>query len=46
MTRVKDPAGALLGTVTVRVAEKSGVPELTVKTPFAPDGSAETERET
>jgi hypothetical protein len=43
---VYDPDGVLPGMVTVRVEGKLGVPELVLKTPFAPDGSPVTERET
>ena len=46
ITRVYDPDGVLLGRVTVNVDEKFGVPEFVLKTPFAPDGSPVTERET
>jgi hypothetical protein len=46
ITRTYDPDGVLLGMVTVSVDEKVGVPELVLKTPFAPDGNPVTERET
>jgi hypothetical protein len=46
MVSVNEPVGELLGTVTVSVEAKSGVPEGTLKTPSAPDGYPETANET
>ena len=43
---VYDPVGALLGNVMVSVEAKFGVPDGLLKTPFAPEGKPETDKET
>jgi hypothetical protein len=43
---VYEPEGVLLDKVTAKVDGNVGVPELVLKTPFAPEGSPVTESET
>jgi len=43
---VNVPVGAFGGSVTVSDDAKSGVPDVTVKTPLAPEGSPDTDKAT
>jgi hypothetical protein len=43
---VNGPVGAFAGSVTVSAEAKSGVPDATVKTPFAPEGNPDTDKVT
>ena len=43
-TRVNVPVATFAGSVTVSAEAKLGVPDVVVKTPFAPDGNPDTER--
>ena len=45
-SNVNGPVATFAGSVTVSVEAKLGVPEVMVKTPFAPGGKPETERVT
>ena len=43
---VNDPVCTFVGSVTVSVDAKSGVPDVIVKTPFAPEGNPDTDKVT
>jgi hypothetical protein len=45
-SNVNDPGGTFAGSVTVSAEAKSGVPDVTVKTPFAPEGNPDTDKVT